>query len=51
MFVFGEGTPHAAVDAVAEAGDVGGWGAGGRGVEGCEDEFGGGEFGDVGFEG
>ena len=52
MFVFGEGAPHAAVDAVAEAGDVGGWGAGGGGgVEGCEDEFGGGEFGDVGFEG
>lgn len=48
MFVVWELGPHAAEYAVADAGEVGGWrGGGGRGVEGTEDEFGGGEFGEV----
>ena len=34
MFVFGESGPHAAVDAVAEAGEEGGGRRGGGGVEG-----------------
>lgn len=51
MFVLGQRAPHATVDAVAEAGDVGNCGAVGSGGEGCEYEFGGGKFGEVRFEG
>ena len=53
MLVFGQLGPHAAVDAEPEAGHVGGRGFGvvGGGVQGGEDEFGGGHLGHVGFEG
>ena len=54
MFVFGEGGPHAAVDAVARAGQVAGCCGGGSGASGGqrgEDEFGGGHLGEVGLEG
>ncbi len=51
MFVFRKAAPHATMDAVAEAGEERG-GRGSRGgVKGREDELGGGEFRDVGFEG
>lgn len=53
VLVFGQLGPHAAVDAEPEAGHVGGRGFGvvGGGVQGGEDEFGGGHLGHVGFEG
>jgi len=51
VLVFGEGTPHTAIDAVAEAGDIGDSGPFGSGSEGGEDEFWRGELRDVGFEG
>lgn len=52
VWVVGELGPHAAEDAVADAGEVGGWGWGvvGGGSEGAEDEFGRGQFGEVGEE-
>lgn len=51
MFILREAAPHAAVDAVAEAGHVGDGRGGGRAGERREDEFWRGEFGDVRFEG
>ena len=51
MFVFGQGAPHATVDAVAQARDEGDGGVFGRGFEGAEDKFGGGKLGNVFFEG
>lgn len=51
MFVLGELGPHAAVNTEAGAWEIGRWRVGGSGVEGCEHEFGGGHFGEVGVEG
>ena len=52
MFVVRQAGPHAAVDAVADAGEVGSWcfAVFRRRVQGREDEFGGVEFGHVGLE-
>ena len=51
MFVFRKTAPHAAIDAVAEAGEERCGRGSRRGVESREDELGRGEFRDVGFEG
>ena len=51
MLVLGQRAPHAAVDAVSQSRQVRDRRAFRGGLEGGEDEFGGGKLGEMGFEG